>query len=67
MKRELQGTDPPNISNKMFENYEITLPDIQKQKEIKKELIEVYGNYNISRKKLKSSKSLQKSLINQIF
>lgn len=67
MKRELQGTDPPNISNKMFENYEITLPSIQEQEEIKKELVSIYDNFLLSKEKTNHSKSLQKNLINEIF
>jgi type I restriction enzyme S subunit len=67
MKRELQGTDPPNISNSMYENYQITLPDLITQQKIQNILSEVQSSYLSSKAHATISKVLQKSLINQIF
>lgn len=57
----------PQINNKHINPYPINLPPIDIQLEFVKELNKVLETIESNKSKLLSSKSLQKSLINQIF
>jgi type I restriction enzyme S subunit len=67
MKKQLQGTDPPNVSNKMYEEYEIHLPDLRMQQVIIEKLEAFSLTIEHARENILFEKQLQKSLINQIF
>ncbi|MDM8543016.1 restriction endonuclease subunit S [Desulfococcaceae bacterium HSG9] len=57
----------PQINNKHINPYPINLPPIVIQLEFVKELNQVVETIELNKSKLMSSKSLQKSLINQVF
>ncbi len=67
LKKELQGTDPPNISTRMYENYQIRLPSLIDQINITTKLELMSATLNLLLDKTSSSISLQKSLVNQVF
>lgn len=67
MKKALQGTDPPNISNKMYENYIVQLPSNKAQKEILSKLELLNDFLPVAESKIDSIKNVKFSILNKVF
>jgi len=66
MEKELVGTDPPNISSKMFEELMIPLPPLSEQVEIVDILNTVDDKKQLLTSKLMEFKKLKKGLMQQL-
>jgi restriction endonuclease S subunit len=67
MKKALQGTDPPNISNKMYENYVIDLPSKKAQKKILSKLELLNDSLPVAEKKIETIKNVKFCILNEVF
>ncbi|MEZ4994933.1 MAG: restriction endonuclease subunit S [Saprospiraceae bacterium] len=66
-KYRTPGVSQSNINAQNIKNVPIPLPSVEKQKEIMDKIDSIEENETLYEKKILTSKSLQKSLINQIF
>ncbi len=66
MQKALLGTDPPNISSKMFESILIPLPPLNEQEDIHQKLDSFTEKEEIEQSKLLSLKNLQSGLTQEL-